>query len=110
MLGESLVASLKCIFARYGIFETMVCDNQFDCAAINNLASAYGVTIITSSPRFPSANSAAERSVQTFKNLMKKNTDPYVALLSYRCTPLADGLSPGEDVWEETQEQRSPSA
>ena len=110
MLGQSLVASLKSICARYGIFETMVCDNQFDCAAINNFASAYGVTIITSSPRFPSANGAAERAVQTFKNLMKKNTDPYIALLSYRCTPLADGLSPGEKMFGRKLRNNVPQA
>ena len=77
----------------------MVCNNHFDCAAINNFASAYGVTISTISPRFPSANGAAERAVQTFMNLMKKKTDPCITLLSYRCTPLADGLSQGKDVF-----------
>ena len=99
MNASTLVTCFKSVCARYGIFETLVCDNQFDCAAINNFANEYGVTVVTSSPRFPSANGAAERAVQTFKNLMKKNNDPYIALLAYRCTPLANGFSPAEKLF-----------
>ena len=99
MTGPTLANNLKSICARYGIMETLVCDNQFDCADVNAFARDYGVVIVTSSPRMPSANGAAERAVQTFKNLMKKNSDPYLALLAYRTTPLADGLSPAEKLF-----------
>ena len=34
--------------------------------------------------------------VQTVKNLLKKTSDPYKALMAYRATPLESGLSPPE--------------
>ena len=34
--------------------------------------------------------------IQTIKVMLKKSDDPYIALLSYRATPLANGHSPTE--------------
>ena len=96
MTMSCIIMHLKSVFARYGIPVTIVADNQFATANIESLATDYGFTLVTSSPRMPSANGAAERAVQTFKNLFKKNKDPYLALLAYRSTPLLDGLSPAE--------------
>ena len=46
---------------------------------------------------FPQSNGQAERCVQTVKNLLKKSSDPNLALLSYRTTPLLwYDLSPAE--------------
>ena len=110
MTGVALVRSLQLMCARYGVMETLVCDNQFDCGAVNAFARDYGITVVTSSPRMPSANGAAERAVQTFKNLMKKNSDPYLALLSYRTTPLADGYSPAEKLFGRKLRTNVPQA
>lgn len=94
-----IIRHLKSTFSRYGIPVIVVADNQFATARFETFATEYGFTLITSSPRMPSANGAAERAVQTFKNLMKKNDDPYIGLLAYRSTPGPDGYSPAERMF-----------
>lgn len=45
---------------------------------------------------FLQANGEVERAVQTIKNLLKKASDQYKALMAYRATPLESGLSSAE--------------
>ena len=64
--------------------------------AFTQFAVNYGFDRQTSSPNYPQSNGEAERAVQTVKSMLNKATDPYLALLSYWATPLANGYSPAE--------------
>ena len=64
---------------------------------IARFAACYGFQHTTSSPHFPQSNGLAERTVQTVKNILKENQDPYLAILTYRSTQLPwCGLSPAQ--------------
>ncbi|UYV67206.1 K02A2.6-like [Cordylochernes scorpioides] len=65
--SEAVVDHCKAIFARHGIPDI-----------------------------HPLSNGQAEAAVKIVKNLMRKNKDPVLALMEYRATPLANGLSPAE--------------
>lgn len=93
-----VIIKLKSIFATHGIPDVVVSDNgpQFACAEFTKFAKEWGFVHTTSSPRYPQSNGAAERAVQTVKNMLKKAKDPYAALLNYRATPLHNGFSPSE--------------
>ena len=96
---QGIVNVLKAAFARHGIPETFRSDNgpQFSSQEFKDFANKYNFQHCTSSPHFPSSNGQAERAVQTVKNLLKNATDPFLALLSYRATPLPwCGRSPSE--------------
>jgi len=51
-------------------------------------AEAYGFAHVTTSPYYPQSNGQAEHTVRTIKSLLANAQDPYMALLSYRVTPL----------------------
>ncbi|UYV82864.1 K02A2.6-like, partial [Cordylochernes scorpioides] len=99
--SEAVVDHCKAIFARHGIPDIVISDNgpQFrpsTTSAFTRFASEVGFRHITSSPKHPQSNGQAEAAVKIVKNLMKKNVDPVLALMEYRATPLANGLSPAE--------------
>ena len=97
--STAVVASLKANFSRHGISVTFVSDNgpQFNSEEMRIFAKEYGFQHTTSSPYYPKSNGQAERTVRTVKHLLGNSTDPYLALLSYRATPLPFcGLSPAE--------------
>ena len=98
LTSEEVVAHCQSIFARHRIPEQVVSDNgpQFAAEAFQVFAQSYGFDHVTSSPYYPMGNREAERAVKTIKSLLGKETDPYLALLSYRATPLQVGYSPAE--------------
>lgn len=96
--SEDIIAHTKSIFARHGIPEVVYSDNgpQFRADVYKQFAVDYQFKHVTSSPYFPQSNGEAERAVGTIKNLLKKEGDPYLALLAYRSTPLEIGYSPSQ--------------
>ena len=69
---------------------------QYSAAVFIEFATQYGFTHTTSIPQFLQASGAAERAVRTIKDLLNKSDDPYLAILTYRSTPLENGYSPAE--------------
>ncbi|UYV64585.1 K02A2.6-like [Cordylochernes scorpioides] len=99
LTANVVVRSCTSIFARHGIQETVVSDNETQFGAARefaNFARQYGFTHVTSSPRFPQSNGMAEAGVKIAKLILKKNHDPSLGLLEYRSTPLENGYSPAE--------------
>ena len=100
--ADSVVHACKLIFARFGIPETVMSDNMpFNSHTFKKFCTEWHIKLVTSSPRFPQSNGLAERNVQTIKSLLKKackaGTDPEIALLEFRTTPLTGfPLSPAQ--------------
>ena len=97
--AATVVVALKSIFSRHGVPVILMTDNgpQFNCKEMAEFGELYGFHHHTSSPHYPQANGQEERAVRTVKGLLKQSADPYMALLSYRATPLPFcGLSPAE--------------
>ena len=100
--ASSVIGSLKSLYSIHGVPVTLFADNMpFASQQMQNFAATWGFEIVTSSPDFPQSNGQAERSIQTVKNLFRKaeesQSDPHVAMLNYRATPLSDSdKSPAE--------------
>ena len=97
--SAGVISFLKAMFARHGIPVTLMSDNgpQFSSKEFKDFATTYCFQHITSSPHFPQSNGLAERTVRTVKKLLQGSNDPFLALLSYRTTPLPwCHLSPAE--------------
>jgi hypothetical protein len=96
--AKQCISALKSIFARHGIPQVVFSDNGpcFSCREFKEFANEWGFNQKTSSPLYPQSNGQAENCVKLVKNLMRKaeksNTDPLIALLEYRVTPI-DGIN-----------------
>ena len=100
LTSESVIHHTKSIFARHGIPDEVISDNgpQYASQQYSSFAKEYGFVHKTSSPYHPQGNGEAERAVKTIKGHLKKDGDPYLALLAYRSTPLEIGYSPSEFI------------
>ena len=97
--SATVIEHLKRVFSRHSVPEIVRSDNgpQFSSHEFAQFASLYEFSHVTSSPKFPQSNGHVERAVKTVKEMIQKSQDPYLALLSYRATPLPwCGLSPAE--------------
>jgi transposase InsO family protein len=98
MSTEGIVDKLEGLFYMLGIPNTLVSDNgpQFVSQQFQKFLEKLGIQHVTSSPRYPQSNGAAERAVRTIKSLMKKNVNFRAALCAYRDSPLECGYSPSQ--------------
>ena len=98
LTSEHTIEVLKEVFATHGIPDLILTDNgpQFSAESFAQFTQSYCFTHTTSSPRFPQANGEAERAVKILKEILRKNEDPHLALLTQRTTPLLNGLSPSQ--------------
>ena len=89
---------LKKVFSHHGIPDVLFSDNgpQFDSQEFRDFAQYCGFEHLTSSPRFTQSNGEVERGVHTMKAILNKCDDEYLALLTYRNTPLHNGYSPAQ--------------
>ena len=97
--SSNAIEKLKAIFACHGIPDTLITDNAqiFSSYEFNIFATDYDFVHITSSPKYPKSNGEVERAIKTLKELLKKNKDPFKAVLAYRTAPLqSNGLSPSQ--------------
>ena len=95
-----VITHLKQIFEEQGIPIKFLSDNgpQFASAEFRRFSANYGFTHVTSSPHYARSNGLAERMVQTVKRLFTKakesGSDPHLAMLSLRTTPISNDLPP----------------
>ena len=82
------------VFAEYGLPSEITTDfgSQYTSDKFKNICHQNGITLHLSSPYHHQTNSAAERTIGTYKCMLKKtlesNQSPYTALWMYRNTPL----------------------
>lgn len=85
---------LKSFFARHGIPKIIRSDNgtNYSSDAFKKFVELWDIKDITSSPTHAQSNGIIERSIQTFKHMMRKaeydKKDPFLCLLEYRITPI----------------------
>ena len=79
-------------------FPFQMLDNgpQYSSDVFQAFSREYGFQHVTSSPNYPQANGVAERTVKNVKQMLKKNADPYIALLTLHSMPLENGHTPSE--------------
>lgn len=79
----TIITHMKSIFARYGIPEELISDNMpYNSKEFKQFQNDWGFKLTTSSPTYmyPQANGLSEKAVQTVKSILKKTSDPYIAL------------------------------
>ena len=97
-----LLVVLEKILARFGIPETIICDNNpFNSWEFKKFAKEWDIEPSFISPYHSQSNGMVEKAVGIIKNLFKKayeeNKKTSIALLEYRNSPITGlGLSPAQ--------------
>ena len=93
-VSSEVITQLKSMFARYGIPSELISDNgpQFASRKFREFAESWEFKHTTTSPKYPQANGQVENAIGIVKAVLEKahedGTDPYVALLEVRNTPI----------------------
>ncbi|XP_060582493.1 uncharacterized protein K02A2.6-like [Ruditapes philippinarum] len=121
--SKTVIRKLTMHMARYGQVETLKSNNGplLSSEEFQKFASDWNFKYVTSSPGYSRSNGFIEKMVSIAKKSMKKchetKTDPYLAFLEYRNTPLNCGYSPAQllmgrrlkSILPTTNEQLKPS-
>ena len=97
-VSSEVITQLKSTLARYGIPDEVISDTgpQFSSRKFKQFAESWEFKHTTASPKHPQANGQVEKTIGTTKSVLKKayedGSDPYIALLESRNTPMT-GLS-----------------
>ena len=100
--SKAVIRKLSSHFARHGIPEIVISDNgpQFSSKDFKEFTTQWDFKHITTSPGYPQSNGLAEKTVQTVKRILSKakadNSNPLLAILEYRCTPVDNLASPAQ--------------
>ena len=92
--SRAVIAKMKMIFSELGVPELLFTDGGpcYSIREFRDFAKSWGIRHVMSSPHYPQSNGFVERAIQTVKLTMKKarrtGTDPELALLCVRATPL----------------------
>ena len=100
--SNTVLHKLKSFFATHGIPSKVISDNvtQYSSQEFADFGKSWDFNNVTSSPNWRKGNNAAERYIQTIKIIFTKSkqdqTEPYIAILEYRNSPLLIGQSPAQ--------------
>lgn len=88
--ANETIEKLKRCFGRLGIPQQLHSDNgpQFTAHQFSEFSRTWGFTHTTSSPHYPQSNGKVESSVKIAKRILRRCSDPDLALLEYRNTPV----------------------
>ena len=106
-----MIEGLRSSFIDTSVPTILYCDNgpQFAAEETKQFCKDWGIELVTSSPEYPQSNSHAESGVKSMKKLVKRcwnrrtdelNMDKWSkAIIQWRNTPRATGLSPAQVVF-----------
>ena len=112
--SRTVIDIMKQIFSEHGVPRVVRSDNgpHFDAQAFKDSAGQYDFKHTTSSPHYAQSNGFIEAQVKTVKKTLLKaketKTDPNIALLCLRATPIDKGLpSPTELLLSQIPSKRT---
>ena len=96
--SQNVINYLLELFCLIGVPNTLVSDNApyYVSDQFKKFLATWDISHVTSSPRYSQSNGAAERAVQTVKSFLEKKIPLPNALLHYRDTPISNGYSPAQ--------------